>query len=162
MGEAFRIRLLRPEDRATLAGIEAEVFSDPWPGAAFEPLLGPFAMGAEQDGRLIGFILGRSAGDEGEVLNLAVAPDERRRGVAGALLDELLARLTDNGVHVVFLEVRESNHGALAFYEKAGFEQVGRRVGYYRLPPEDALVMRRYIGADPGAQKNDAKGRIFG
>jgi ribosomal-protein-alanine N-acetyltransferase len=162
MGEGFRIRLLRPEDRPTLAEIESEVFSDPWPGAAFDALLGPYAIAAERDGRVVGFVLGRAVADEGEVLNLAVVPDQRRRGVARALLDELLKYLTDDGVRLVFLEVRESNEGALAFYEKAGFERVGRRPGYYRLPREDALVMRRCIGADPGAQKNDAKGRIFG
>lgn len=146
MGEPCRIRPLTLEDCPALVGIEQSTFSDPWPGQAFESMLGPYAWGAERHGRLVGFILGRAMTDEGEILNLAVVADQRRRGVAGALLDELLGRLADNGVEAVFLEVRESNLGARRFYEKAGFEVVGRRSGYYRQPREDALVMRRAIG----------------
>lgn len=147
MGDPYRIRPLRPEDRSALVGIERSVFSDPWPGEAFDALLGPFALGADRQGRLVGFILGRAIMDEGEILNLAVAADQRRQGVARALLRQLLGRLADTGVKAVFLEVRESNLGARRFYEEADFEVVGRRSGYYRHPSEDAIVMRRRVGA---------------
>ena len=76
------------------------------------------------------------APDEHEILNLAVAPESRRQGVARALLQAALAR---GGSW--FLEVRESNHLARIFYESMGFREIGLRPGYYQAPPEMAIVM---------------------
>jgi ribosomal-protein-alanine N-acetyltransferase len=77
-------------------------------------------------------------GDEREILNLAVAPDFRRRGVARALLDGAL-----DGFHgSVFLEVRESNGIAQEFYKSLGFKEVSKRKEYYDSPPETAIVMK--------------------
>ena len=88
-------------------------------------------------GALVGFIVSRVvAAGESEVLNLAVTPEARNRGVANALLDEMTEP-------EVFLEVRESNTVARALYEKQGFRVVGRREDYYDDPVESALVMRR-------------------
>jgi ribosomal-protein-alanine N-acetyltransferase len=75
------------------------------------------------------------------VLNLAVAPSFRRRGVARALLGASLGHLRKRRVEEVFLEVRESNQSAQALYLSSGFRPVGQRTAYYRNPKEDALVL---------------------
>ncbi len=86
-----------------------------------------------------GFLVSRQTGPgEREILNLAVEPPERRRGIARSLLKQELA---DYG-GVWFLEVRVSNATALKFYKQLGFEPAGRREDYYRDPLEAAIVMR--------------------
>ena len=96
---------------------------------------------AEREGRATGFILGREVLDEGEILNLAVAKASRRRGEGTALSRAMMNSFAARGVRRVFLEVRESNLGAIAFYERLGFRRVGRREGYYRAPAEVALIL---------------------
>jgi ribosomal-protein-alanine N-acetyltransferase len=91
------------------------------------------------DSRVLGFLVARqTAPDEREILNVAVDPAERRRGVASALLREELRREKTQW----FLEVRESNVGAIRLYERAGFRVAGRRESYYSDPPEPAIVMK--------------------
>ena len=84
----------------------------------------------------------REAAGSGEILNLAVAPEFRRRGIGGTLLEEGLVAFHDRGAQEVFLEVRESNHSAQALYLARGFRPVGQRAAYYRNPRENALVLR--------------------
>jgi ribosomal-protein-alanine N-acetyltransferase len=100
---------------------------------------------SEADGRVIGFLIGRCVVDEAEILNLAVAQGNRRRGEGTALLKAALEEFCTRGVSRVFLEVRDSNAAAVAFYEKHGFSKVGRREGYYREPFESAIVMENKI-----------------
>jgi ribosomal-protein-alanine N-acetyltransferase len=83
----------------------------------------------------------RCAADEAEILNLAVAPESRRRGYATALTQEALRDFLGQGVRRVFLEVRASNRAAIAFYEGLGFRGAGRRAAYYDKPREDAVCM---------------------
>jgi ribosomal-protein-alanine N-acetyltransferase len=90
-----------------------------------------------------GFILGRIAGDEAEILNLAVKEEFRRRGAGSSLVKAILAGCESSGCTRVFLEVRESNQGGVAFYQGLGFRQIGRREGYYRDPAEAALILAR-------------------
>ncbi|HTP69700.1 MAG TPA: ribosomal protein S18-alanine N-acetyltransferase [Dongiaceae bacterium] len=92
---------------------------------------------------LAGFILGRSTGSEAEILNLAVKREFRRMGVGSGLVKAMLTRLESSGSSRIFLEVRESNQGAIAFYRGVGFKEVGRRLDYYRDPQEAALVLAR-------------------
>ncbi|HEX4601181.1 MAG TPA: ribosomal protein S18-alanine N-acetyltransferase, partial [Gemmatimonadales bacterium] len=82
------------------------------------------------------------AADEGEILNLGVAPGHRRRGVGRALVEAMLARCGERGVTTVYLEVRESNSGARRLYETVGFHEVARRARYYQRPVEDAVILR--------------------
>lgn len=96
---------------------------------------------ARQEKEFAGFILGRRVLDEGEILNLAVRPELRKRGVAKALVRTLLEIFLREDVTQVFLEVRESNRGATAFYKDIGFRQTGLRAGYYQNPVEAALVL---------------------
>lgn len=94
---------------------------------------------------VVGYAIAHHAVDEGEILNLGVAPDQRRRGIGRALIDAVLARLCDAGVRTVYLEVRESNAPARSLYASLGFAAVGRRPGYYRLPREDAVILRTQL-----------------
>jgi ribosomal-protein-alanine N-acetyltransferase len=91
---------------------------------------------------LLAFLVAHIVGGEWEVENVVVTPVLRRQGVGVRLLDEIISRAHQGDADAVFLEVRESNHGARALYEKASFAQVGRRRGYYSQPPEDAIVYR--------------------
>lgn len=89
-------------------------------------------------GEVAGFAVARAVAGEVELLNLAVAPEFRRQGVATMLMRDLRQRHTGP----VYLEVRESNAGALSFYRGIGFEVAGRRPEYYEEPREGAVVMK--------------------
>ena len=97
------------------------------------------------DGAVAGFISSRRIAVEAEILNLAVKPEFRRQGLGQALVHVVLERFCRDGALQVFLEVRESNHGAISFYQRLRFHQVGRREAYYSDPPEAALVLARPI-----------------
>ena len=98
---------------------------------------------ARMNDRVSGFVVGCTVLGEAEILNLAVRPGNRRMGVATSLVRTLMDGYLLAGVRKVFLEVRESNRGAITFYEGLGFHQVGRRADYYRDPTEAALVLAR-------------------
>lgn len=141
-----RIRPATPADGSALARLERVAFADPWSAASLRDLLtssSAFGFVAEDAGEVVGYGLGRTVVDEGEVLNLAVAPTHRRRGIARALLAQVLDRFDTHPVLEVFLEVRESNLPALQLYRRHGFVPVGRREGYYHHPVEAGLVLRR-------------------
>lgn len=90
------------------------------------------------EGRIAGFIVWReTAPGEREILNLAVIPAARRRGLATRLIQKALPAHGD-----CFLEVRESNLSARAFYHRLGFREVGTRTNYYSCPPENGIVMK--------------------
>jgi [ribosomal protein S18]-alanine N-acetyltransferase len=89
--------------------------------------------------RIVGFLVARTVTvDEREILNLAVAPDFRRKGFARALI----ARALETFSGCVYLEVRESNGVAREFYKSLGFKELSKRTGYYDSPPETAIVMK--------------------
>lgn len=98
---------------------------------------------AEVGEGVAGYVVAVDAADEGEILNLAVAPTGRRQGLGRALVEHILDALGERGATKVFLEVRESNAAARALYAVYGFTEVGRRREYYRRPVEDAIVLRR-------------------
>jgi ribosomal-protein-alanine N-acetyltransferase len=144
MDAPYRIRSAVPGDAASLVQIERRCFSDPWNEASFrEALESPWTFGlvAHNPRGIAGYLIGREVAGTGEVLNLAVSPDARRRGLARALLRAGLAALRKRHVEEVYLEVRESNHTAQALYLSLGFRPVGQRAAYYRNPKEDALVL---------------------
>ncbi len=85
-----------------------------------------------------------------DILNLAVSPDRRRRGLGRRLLSSLLDHAAGNGVQSVFLEVREGNEKARKLYENAGFAETQRRRGFYREPLEDAILMRLAMSHEAG------------
>ncbi len=109
-------------------------------------------MVAVEEQGVSGYVVAHYAADMGEILNLGVTPARRRRGLGGALVQEVLAALGTQGVTEVFLEVRESNASARRLYEGRGFHAVGRRAKYYRRPSEDAVILRAAIpAAEPSA-----------
>ena len=112
--------------------------------------------GAEFSGlvfRTLGFLIGREINPEWELENIVVAPATRRKGLATRLLTALLDRARETNSERVFLEVRESNQAARAFYARLGFEQSGRRKLYYTNPPEDAVLYRLTLSpsSQPGS-----------
>ncbi len=100
-------------------------------------------------GRLRGFILSRLAGDEAEILTIAVDTEHQGRGAGRALLSENLRQAANAGAKAMFLEVAKDNAPALALYERFGFVKVGERAGYYRRADgtrATAIVMRKPLG----------------
>ncbi|HUR95026.1 MAG TPA: ribosomal protein S18-alanine N-acetyltransferase [Gemmatimonadales bacterium] len=145
MDAPYRIRSAVAADASRLVAIERRAFSDPWSEASFREALvslWTFGLVAETSRGMAGYLVAREIAGTGEVLNLAVAPEFRRRGIGGALLEAGLAALRRRKVDEVFLEVRESNLEAQALYIGYGFRPVGQRAAYYRNPREDALVLR--------------------
>jgi ribosomal-protein-alanine N-acetyltransferase len=128
-----------------MVDIERRAFSDPWSEGSFrEALTSPWTFGLVgiTSRGVMGYLIAREVAGTGEILNLAVAPEARRRGLGGELLQAGLGALRRRRVNEVFLEVRESNHSAQALYLAQGVRPVGQRAGYYRNPREDALVLR--------------------
>ena len=129
-----------------VADLEKICFSDPWSeNSVASELKNKLALWlvAEEEGRVAGYIGSQTCGDESDVMNVAVHPDFRRRGMAEALVKTLVADLKAMDSHCLTLEVRASNVPAIALYEKLGFSEIGRRKNYYRNPKEDALIMRK-------------------
>lgn len=104
---------------------------------------GTQAYFSERDATPTGFIIARAIGDLGEILNLAVSANDRRQGQGRRLVEAVLIDFKAQGVTRVFLEVRESNAVARAFYETFGFKAAAVRKNYYADPPESAVVMER-------------------
>ena len=147
---AATIRAFGEADAAAAARIlRASPEASQWTEWGVKELLGwsgVVALVSEDDGKVCGFIIARQAGEEAEILNLAVIPASRRKGHAGTLLKAAMTEFQARDVSRVFLEVRESNEGGIAFYEKHGFSKTGRRAGYYHDPEEAATVMERKLG----------------
>lgn len=140
-------------DIDAILGIEAASFPAPWHRASFEgELLEKTSHGLvvkqRQERRpdsVVAYIFFRLIGDEMHVLNLAVDPAYRRRGVATFLLQHSLTLGTEYGIKKVFLEVRPSNYSAINLYRKMDFSEAGRRRQYYLETREDAIVMVKDI-----------------
>ena len=108
-------------------------------------LPGVAAFVSERGGAITGIVVGRQVLDEAEILNLAVRRGVRRQGEGRALVGQILQAFGQRQVSRVFLEVRESNVGAIAFYRELGFAPVGLRKDYYRDPIEAATVMELWL-----------------
>jgi [ribosomal protein S18]-alanine N-acetyltransferase len=92
--------------------------------------------------QIFAFLVAQRVDAEWELENIAVTGTARRQGLGTRLLDELVAHARSKQGSGIFLEVRESNHGARALYWKAGFEEAGTRKSYYSNPAEDAILCR--------------------
>lgn len=126
-----------------LAAMHAQCFvmPRPWTAAEFTSLLSSGCALLTAPG---GFLLGRVAGGEGELLTLAVAPSGRRAGRGTELVRRFLAACIEQGASAAFLEVASDNAAALALYRRTGWESVGQRRNYYA-PGLDAVVMRHAL-----------------
>ena len=130
---------------APIAELEKLCFSDPWSENSIAYELTSrlsYWLVAEEDGEVLGYIGSQSVLGESDMMNVAVHPDHRRKGIAEALILALSEELKLRNNTCLTLEVRASNTPAITLYEKLDFQQVGRRPNYYRNPKEDALILR--------------------
>ena len=131
---------------AQIADLEKLCFSDPWSeNSIASELNNPLSLWlvAEENGNVLGYVGSQTVMDETDMMNIAVHPDHRRRGIAAILITELIDGLKRRGSRMLTLEVRASNAPAIALYTRYGFAQVGLRKNYYRNPKEDALILRK-------------------
>ena len=142
----MKIVLMDESHVAAIAEMEKLCFSDPWSEKSIlAELNGLFSywLVAMEGETLVGYVGSQSVLGESDMMNIAVHPEHRRKGIAEALVVALVEELAKRGNHSLMLEVRPSNGPAIALYEKLGFSQVGRRPNYYRNPKEDALILRK-------------------
>ena len=142
----MRIVEMKPAHVAQVAALEKLCFSDPWSensvASELENELSLWLVAVE-DRRVVGYVGSQTVLDETDMMNVAVDPGFRRRGIGQMLIDHLVEALKARGSRCLTLEVRSSNDPAIALYEKLGFSPVGRRKNYYRNPKEDALILRK-------------------
>ncbi len=151
---AWQVRALEPRDLPQVVSIQqACPEAAQWSAADYEPAAGRgvYCLIADQQGRIGGFLAGRVAHDQFEILNLAVREECRRAGIATQLLNQALGYAAAKA-RQAFLEVRPSNRAARQFYARHGFVQAGRRRAYYANPVEDALILARGLGAGETAR----------
>jgi [ribosomal protein S18]-alanine N-acetyltransferase len=145
---SVEIRRLGLHDLPHVEAIERRAYATPWSRSMFAGEVAKpssICLGAfdAEDGRLLGYAIVSRYVDAWHVMNVAVAPEARRRGIARALLQRLFELSGGEGRRGYTLEVRVSNAAAIHLYESAGFKARGIRRGYYTDNREDALIMWR-------------------
>jgi ribosomal-protein-alanine N-acetyltransferase len=149
MNRAIAVSPVRESDLGAIAKIERAAFSDPWSERSFREALSQpaiyFVAARSDDGDVLGYVVAWFVADEGQIANLAVAPAGWGSGIGRALLTSALREAVARRATDVYLEVRDSNARARRLYGSCGFKEVGRRRNYYRLPVEDAVVLRRTL-----------------
>jgi ribosomal-protein-alanine N-acetyltransferase len=153
----FTRRRLEPRDVRSVIAIQSESpEAAQWTAADYahidqQSMKAWVAESAADNSGSVAFLVARQAADEMEILNLAVRPDHRRRGAGAELLGAVIAVAAESGVTKLFLEVRESNAPAIAFYKRFRFTIAGRRPRYYSAPDEDALIFALALEVEPRA-----------
>lgn len=139
---------LRPMTEADLpevVAIEDALQPTPWSAQVFRDCFNSHydCRVVQRDSAVIGFVVLSSVLDEAHLLNIAVAPAMQRRGIAWAVLKEVIPEYQARALRYLYLEVRESNTGARTLYEHLGFQTVGQRKNYYRTQDgrENAVLM---------------------
>lgn len=130
---------------ARLEQLEHITVSDGWSAESFRSEAAKdngYVLYIMEENNVIALLTGYYAFGEGDITNVAVHPDYRRRGLAAKLLSEFEKLLPEDAVDI-FLEVRESNEPAIKLYEKCGFEYLSLRKNFYRDPRENAVVMKK-------------------
>lgn len=139
------VREWKKEDNEAIARLEEVCFKTPWNKDMLDSCFirhGFYGVVAEENGDVVGYVGAVYDEWDGELLNLAVAPEHRRKGYALRLMEELLEYLSKKEKENVFLEVRRSNAAAISLYTRLGFEKIGERKKYYE-NTEDALIFAR-------------------
>jgi ribosomal-protein-alanine acetyltransferase len=143
-----RIRRMTEADVDPVMELAAGLEQAPlWPRSAYLKALDPkatprrIALVAEEGGAVAGFAVASLIESQAELETIAVAPEQRRRGLARRLFFALTEELGPAGAREFILEVRASNHPALGLYRSLGFAETGRRPRYYHDPVEDAVLM---------------------
>ena len=142
------VRAMVPADLGAVVVLECHTLT-PWSSASLQQELdirqGLCFVAEAYDHRLVGWCACRRIWPEAELLKIAVAEGERKKGIGSALLQYLLGDLQRQHFAALFLEVRAQNKSALCLYLNHGFYQVGMRCAYYSGPRDDALVLRKDI-----------------
>jgi ribosomal-protein-alanine N-acetyltransferase len=141
---------MRELDLPRVMEIERAAFSHPWSEEMIrrelEHEFSTVLLATDgRDGPILGFAVVWLVHDELHVLNVAVAPESRRRGVARSVLDRVEGSGREQGARIAMLEVRRSNAPAIALYRSLGYHEVGVRPRYYAEDGEDALVMDKAL-----------------
>jgi [ribosomal protein S18]-alanine N-acetyltransferase len=147
MTEPITVRTLTYSDLPQVIAVERRSFPSPWSLSMFVLELSKpsgICLGAIEAGEIVGYVICARYDEAYHVMDIAVDPDHRRNGVASALLDAVIARAGADANYT--LEVRVSNLGAIALYERYGFHGVGTRPRYYADNGEDAIIMWRALG----------------
>ena len=156
----LELRRLELADLDAIEEIERVSYRTPWSRSMFASELSKpssLSLGAvDESGALVGYLVLSKYVDAWHVMNVAVAPEWRRRGVATALLTRLLDETRHDAKRGYTLEVRVSNVGAIGLYERFGFRPKGVRRGYYTDNREDALIMWRDPEPEPSAADEEA------
>lgn len=146
--EGLTVRPMAPGDLDAVAAIERASLPSPWPRRLFEEELGrkiSRSLVVERQGRVVGYLVWWAAPGEAHIVNLAVAPEARRKGAARALLSRLYGAARAEGAKLATLEVRAGNGEALRLYESEGFRLVAVRRRYYADDGSDAYVMLKEL-----------------
>ena len=147
----FFFRPMSHNDITDVLEIESVSFSNPWRTQDFEYALqeeNGLCRVCRLEGVVVGYAVGFFAAHELHLADFAVRPECQRRGYGSALLAVFLRQLGELGAKLVTLEVRRSNQRAVGLYERAGFQTVATRDGYYSRPKEDAFVMLKSLVGD--------------
>ncbi len=142
---------MEEEDISAVMEIENLSYPNPWREMTFrgelynQPVSFPFVMAHKYQKRIIGYVIFWCIKDRAMINNIAVHPDFRRMGVAEAVMRQVLDQIKKAGANLVTLEVRPSNVAARSLYKKLDFEVLGIRENYYHDPPEDALIMGKFL-----------------
>ena len=150
--QKFEIRPASEADASLMAEIEGLVSSSGWPESRIrEEIIQPVSRSWLALGEMpLGYLLMREVQHEWEIINLLVRSDCRKKGIGKALMEVALAAIKSAGGECIFLEVRSQNVPAQSLYKSLGFEQCGKRKGYYLDPVDDALIMRLDLPSGTG------------
>ena len=135
--------LAKKEHLSLIAMLEEKTFSAPWTEKALEFFLDElnFCVILLDDGDLASYCTVTTVLDEAQIINVATDSRFKRMGMAEQVLNRVFEECSNRAISSISLEVRESNEGAIALYEKLGFEVLGKRKNFYTEPTENALVM---------------------
>jgi ribosomal-protein-alanine N-acetyltransferase len=152
--DLVRFRAMTPFDVPAVGAVERASYPFPWSEGIFRDCLrvGYLCRVAERSGEVAGYGIVAMGAGEAHVLNVCVAAGMRGRGIGRRMMQLLIERSAQAGMHDVFLEVRPTNPNAIALYQSLGFNEVGRRRGYYQaeVGREDALVLKLSLPVKSG------------
>lgn len=148
MGFDLSLRLLTEDDLPHVMELERSAHSHPWRQSSFEDCLKgrQRCWLAENNNKLVGYVVITHAGGDAELLNIAVSPKFQRKGIGSSLLQHAINCVVGHA-DMLFLEVRVSNRKAIELYSKEGFFELGNRKNYYPTVNghEDALLMANQL-----------------